>query len=52
MVEALDADSVTAATRWFLPSGHVYQQSVHSVLQWYVTGCYCAVVGVGIAVVL
>ena len=34
MIENLDSENVAVATRWFVPSGHVYQQSVHSALQW------------------
>lgn len=35
MVENLDSSSIGVATRWFIPSGHVYQNSVHSTLQFF-----------------
>eukprot|EP01034_Spumella_vulgaris_P024958 gene24958-31359_t len=37
MVENLDSSSIGVATRWFIPSGHLYQNSVHSTMQWFST---------------
>ena len=35
MIENLESESIGVATRWFFPSeGHVYQNSLHSTLQW------------------
>lgn len=35
MVENVDSSSIGVATRWFLPPGHQYQNSVHSTLQFF-----------------
>lgn len=37
MVENLDSETIGVATRWFFPSGHVYQNSLHSLFQWFST---------------
>lgn len=37
MIENLDSASIGVATRWFLPSGHQYQNSLHSTLQFFST---------------
>jgi len=37
MIENLDSESIGVASRWFFPDEHVYQNSVHSSLQWFST---------------
>ncbi len=35
MIENLDKETIGVATRWFLGPGHVYQNSVHSTIQFF-----------------
>ena len=35
MIENIDASTIGVATRWFLGPGHMYQNSVHSTIQFF-----------------
>jgi hypothetical protein len=37
MIDNLESESIGVATRWFFPEKHVYQNSLHSTLQWFST---------------